>query len=189
MAGLFKKTLILCAICAAPVLGQSFGVVLDISDVPERKQTHTAYYLSNTAAYDLVKSNPSILFVDVRDVNEVTRVGHPAMIDAVVPVMLESDEYDEALQEPILVPNPEFVPKMKAALKITDRGVHDMIIITCGSGVRSAIASRTLEDAGFTNVWHIPDGYVGDTKPGLNSQNAWKNANLPWSETLTATVF
>jgi rhodanese-related sulfurtransferase len=189
MAGLFKNTLVVCMLFTAPVSGQPLGVVLDISDVPDRKQTGTAYYLSNVAAYDLVKSNPSVFFVDVRSVKEIARTGHPAMIDAVVPVMVEGEEFDEDLQEYKLVSSPKFVERMLAAMESVDRGPHDMIIVTCGSGVRSAMASRALEDAGFTNVWHIPEGYDGDTKPGLNTQNSWKNADLPWTETFTATVF
>ena len=57
----------------------------------------------------------------------------------------------------------------------------DLIIVTCGSGMRSAAAAQRLIDAGYTNVWHISDGYDGDELPGINTQNAWRLAGLPWT--------
>jgi len=189
MGNMLIKTVFASALVVTPLLAQTFGVVMDISYVPERKQTHSSNYLSSAVANEMVMANPGIFFVDVRGPKEVARVGHPANIDAIVPVKVEGPDFDEVLKEHILVENPDFVEKMQLALSKADRGLHDMVIVICGSGVRSALAVRELEEHGFTNVWHIPDGYDGDDKPGLNTQNAWKNAQLPWSETLTAEVY
>jgi len=189
MDNIFIKTLFASALVMTPLLAQTFGVVMDISYVPERKQTASSNYLSSAVAHDMVTASPGIFFVDVRDVNEVKGFGHPVHIDAIVPVMSEGPEFDEALNEYKLVENPDFVAKIRLAMSKADRGPNDMLIVSCGSGVRSAMAVRKLEQSGFTNVWHIPDGYEGDDKPGWNTQHAWKIADLPWSDTLSAEIY
>jgi len=65
---------------------------------------------------------------------------------------------------------------MQNVLTVENKTKNDMIILTCGSGMRSAKAADSLTRAGYKNVWHIPDGYAGDDKVGINSQNAWKLA-------------
>ena len=171
------------------VVGGATGNLVTHEAVPERKQTDSSYYLTSEIAHDLLVGDPSILFVEVRSVEEVQETGHPQQVDAIVPFKVQSEVWNAELGEPELVVNPKFVETIHTLLKSSGRSKFDMVIITCGSGVRSAAAARTLEENGFTYVWHIPDGYVGDDKPGLNSRNAWKDKGLPWSETITATVF
>jgi rhodanese-related sulfurtransferase len=45
---------------------------------------------------------------------------------------------------------------------------NERIILYCASSGRSALAARTLQDMGYTNVAHLDGG-----------MNAWKAANLP----------
>ena len=152
--------------------------------VPVAKQTLLNNYMSSHDVYDLVTEQPEILLIDVRDPTEVLLNGHPAQIDAVVPIMVQGNTFNDELLEWDLVRNANFLADMDATLEREGKSKHDMIIITCGSGMRSAIATNALIEAGYTNVWHIPDGYEGDDAPGFNKQNAWRIAGLPWSHDL-----
>lgn len=143
-------------------------------------------YLSSVAAARAIEADPDILFVDVRDPVEIALSGHPAPVDAIVPFRVQSEKYDSALQEFTLVRNAGFVEQMTALLAEQGLSRSDTIFLTCGSGMRSAEAVRALVKAGYTDVWHLPEGYEGDDKPGMNTQNAWSNAGLPWSDRLVA---
>ncbi len=178
------KTLAICAVTLAfPISGWAGEIHTSINaaDVPTRKSTALGQYLSVYDAYDLLVQDPHILFIDVRDPVEISQMGHPQQIDAIVPIKVQSEVFDEDLNEHVLVQYPEFLHKMRMLLDQKGKSRHDMIIVTCGSGVRSAEAADVLIKAGFTNVWHIVDGYVGDTKIGTNTHNAWQMAGLPWS--------
>jgi len=153
------------------------------AEVAPVKRTPQSLYLTSQGAFDMLKAQPDILFVDVRDPIEIAISGHPKPIDAIVPIMVHSEIFDERLGEYKLVENVSFLEDMNALLAEMGVSPEDNIIITCGSGWRSAKAAHALFEAGFTNVWHIIDGYPGETKPGINSQNAWKVAGLPWTTT------
>ncbi len=183
-AMIFRTFLLICA-CAALSASPSlaFGIHSSVSqsDVPELKRTSLDLYLTSHDAHDVLVQEPNVLFIDVRDPIEVSRFGHPAFVDAILSVKVQSDRFDPNLEEFALIDNPEFLRKMRALLAKTGKSRHDMIIVTCGSGVRSAQATEKLIKAGFTNVWHITDGYPGDEKPGFNTHNAWELEGLPWS--------
>ena len=156
----------------------------DPKQVPEIKSTPFAKYISSEEAHEMLLEDQNILFIDVRDPIEVARTGHPAYLDAVVPLRIQTDQFDNELGEYALVNNPSFVESLMNVLDLKGKSKHDFIIVTCGSGYRSAEAVRRMAEAGFTNVWHIPDGYAGDDKPGLNTHNAWQLKGLPWSREL-----
>jgi len=165
--------------------GYSFGdnIHTEYSDknIPIVKQTPLGKYLSVHQAYKLLSDQSDIIFIDVRDAVEVGRMGHPDMVDAIVPIYIQTEQYDTELGEFILADNPSFLSEMQTVLTRHMKTRNDMIIITCGSGMRSAVATRALAAQGYTNVWHIIDGYEGDDKRGLNTHNAWQLAGLPWS--------
>ena len=171
-------TLCLCAVTAT---AQPIQSSINASLLREVKLTPQQKYLTSVEAYRLLEKNPDILFVDVRDPVEVMLSGHPRFIDAIVPVRAQSTEFDDELKQWVLKDNPNFVMYMEQALDLHGKTKDDMIIVTCGSGWRSAQAARQLHDAGFTDVWHIPDGYEGEDLPGFNIKNAWQLAGLPWS--------
>ena len=65
---------------------------------------------------------------------------------------------------------------------------NDIILITCRSGGRSAIAVNMLAAAGYSNVYSITDGVEGDkvNDPesvfhGKRMKNGWKNSGLPYT--------
>lgn len=164
------------------------GLVSDVDsyDLDHAKLTPLGLYMSSKGTYKAMSAAPDMLFLDVRDPLEIALSGHPSIIDAIVPVRVQSEIFNPDLKEFELVRNAEFVAQMDAL--IAERGVSrtDTIFVTCGSGKRSAEAVRILAKAGYTNVWHVPDGYEGDEKAGMNTQNAWYNAGLPWSYHLVA---
>jgi len=159
---------------------------LDATALNTQRVTPLGLYLSSPKAYRLISENPEILFVDVRDPLEVALMGHPQAVDKIVPIRVQSDLFDDELNQFTLVPNDKFLQEMEVTLREAGKSKHDLIILTCGSGYRSAEAVRKLSAAGYTNVWHIPDGYAGDGSPGMNLENAWQNAGLPWSDDLVA---
>ncbi|MDB2369267.1 rhodanese-like domain-containing protein [Octadecabacter sp.] len=154
---------------------------IDPEAVPDFKTTLNGQYLSSLDVYNLVVSEPAILFVDVRDRDEVAGMGHPYRIDAVVPVQVGREVTTGMTSRVALVDNPDFLSQMEETLRLENKSRHDLIIITCGSGRRSAIAANILYENGYTNVWHVPDGYDGDDVVGFNVDNAWRLAGLPWS--------
>lgn len=168
-------------LCPTFVEAMEFESNLKPTSVIEIKTTPQQKYMTSHEAYELLLHKPDIVFVDVRDPVEISLYGHPVFLDAIVPVRAQSTEFDETIKQWRLKDNPDFIAEMDEVLSREGMSKEDMIILTCGSGMRSALAAIKLYDAGFTNVWHIPDGYPGDDKPGFNVANAWKLAGLPWS--------
>jgi len=157
--------------------------------VPDVKITPLGLYLSSQDAHFHLSANPDLLFIDVRDPVEISQTGLPASVDAIVPVRIHSSEFDQSIREYVLKDNPHFIEQMQAALTSHGKNMDDPIIITCGSGWRSAVAVEKLHAAGYTNVWHIVDGYEGEAKAGRNMENAWRLANLPWNDDITENGF
>ena len=169
-------------VLGAATLLQGFGADAHGS-VPAAKATPLDLYLTSRDAYEMVTADPDILFIDVRDPVEISLDGHPEPVDAIVPIKLFSDVISYETGDPELVENPGFLGQMDRTVAAAGRSKADRIIVSCGNGRRSALAVRRLAAAGYTDVWHIPDGYPGDEAPGRNTDNAWRMAGLPWSTT------
>ena len=76
-----------------------------------------------------------------------------------------------------------FMPQVQALFK-----PDDIILATCRSGGRGAMAVNMLAAAGYKNVYNITDGIEGDEVKDPESQyykkrmkNGWKNSGLPWT--------
>lgn len=161
----------------------AFESSVDGASVPPHKVTPVGLYLSSQDAHKALSRDPDILFIDVRDPDEISLAGHPVPVDAIVPVMRLTAEMDPETGSYIMSDNPDFLAAMTETI---DRLAYDKsapIIVTCGSGRRSAMAVRQLNMAGYSRVWHIVDGYPGDEQPGINIANAWEMAGLPWTTT------
>ena len=79
------------------------------------------------------------------------------------------------------VANPDFVAHVLEVAASTD-----VLLVTCRSGGRSALAVNALAAAGFKNVYNIIDGVEGDKVHdpdsafnGKRMKNGWKNS-APW---------
>jgi sulfur-carrier protein adenylyltransferase/sulfurtransferase len=86
----------------------------------------------------------------------------------------EPDEYEQgAIPGALHIPRGQLETQIEG--KVPD---HDQpIIVHCASGVRSAFATKTLHDLGYTNAVNLAGGF-----------NKWKDEGRPWSvpKTLTA---
>jgi len=154
-------------------------------DVPLEKITLAGLYLSSQDAFTFLQEHPEVMFIETRDPLEVSQTGHPVGIDAIVPIRVHSDQFLEDQGEYALLPNPEFLDMWKQT--VADHGLSksSVVIVTCGNGRRSALAVDALTEAGYTNVWHVVDGYKGEKLEhpfGRNTDNAWRIAGLPWTD-------
>jgi len=96
-----------------------------------------------------LQDDPDTVVIDVRDADERRGDGEiPGSIHA-ARGMLEFHADPES-------------PAHLAALDPTKR-----IVLYCGTGARSALAAKTLQDMGFPNVASLAGGFA-----------AWKNANV-----------
>lgn len=169
-----------------PAFAEALVSRINPAAVPAFKSIESERYLSSFDAHALLVAEPEILFIDVRDPVEISLSGHATVIDAIVPVRVLSAGEDGIPVQDRLAANPDFIASMEMVLRDNNKSRHDLIILTCGSGRRSAEAARILEAHGFTNVWHIPDGYEGDDARGFNTHNAWQLAGLPWTDATAA---
>lgn len=95
--------------------------------------------------------DPKVQIVDIRDVRELEREG------TVPGALLAPRGMLEFWVDPA---SPYFKPVF------ADEGRE--FILFCGAGWRSALATKTLQDMGMTNVAHIDGGFA-----------AWKKAEAP----------
>ena len=177
------RTFAIAAFICTPCWGDAVTSSVNPDLVPAFKSISSKRYVSSQDAFDLLQNDTAILFVDVRDPVEVSVHGQPDMIDANVPIRVLKQAHKGAPKDDALALNPNFIADMQRAFQEHNKSRHDMVILICGSGRRSAEAARSMEAAGFSNVWHVPDGYPGDEHQGHNTKHAWRLAGLPWRQT------
>ncbi len=121
-------------------------------------------------AYDEAVYEGAII-LDVRTASEFIWVGHPN-IGNVVNISYKVDRKDE------FVVNPAFICDVD---KLYGAAPDTRIITMCRSGKRSVDAAAALEDAGYTNVASMIDGFQGGGKDefGYRTVNGWMNSGLP----------
>jgi rhodanese-related sulfurtransferase len=152
-------------------------------ELVKEKQTKLGLYVTAAEAYAMWKANPGKVFIlDVRMPEEYVFVGHPEMAYN-IPLVLGTYEWDAEKKMYKIKPNADFMPQVKALFK-----PDDIILATCRSGGRGAMAVNVLAAAGYKNVYNITDGIEGDEVAdkeslyfGKRMQNGWKNAGLPWT--------
>jgi rhodanese-related sulfurtransferase len=152
-------------------------------ELPKEKQTTLGLYVTAKEAYEKWKAEPEkVKILDVRTTDEYLFVGHPAMAWN-IPIYFQSYDWDQAKQKFPMTPNPDFMKKVKEVFQ-----VNDVILVTCRSGGRSAMAVNQLAEGGFKNVYSITDGVEGDKTEDPNSVyfgerklNGWKNSGLPYT--------
>lgn len=152
-------------------------------ELPKEKQTTLGLYLTAKEAYDKWKADPDkVKILDVRTQEEYLVIGHPAMAWN-IPIFFQSYDWDAEKKHFPMKPNPDFLQKIKEVFQS-----DDIILVTCRSGGRSAMAVNQLAEAGFKNVYNITDGFEGDMVKdsesvfvGQRMINGWKNSGLPWT--------
>jgi rhodanese-related sulfurtransferase len=152
-------------------------------ELPKEKQTTLGLYLTSKEAYEKWNAAPdTVKILDVRTAEEYLFIGHAAMAWN-VPLFFQSYEWDMEKNHFPMKPNPDFISKVKQISSL-----NDILLVTCRSGGRSAMAVNQLAEAGFTNVYNITDGFEGDMVKdsesvfvGQRMVNGWKNSCLPYT--------
>ena len=153
------------------------------AQLPVGKQTTLGLYVTATEAYEMWQAAPDkIKIVDVRTAEEFMFVGHADMAWN-IPVFAQSYQWDAEKKKFPMQPLTDFVARVQEVAK-----PDDMLLVTCRSGGRGAVAVNMLAKAGFKNVYNITDGMEGDKVKDPNSVfdgqplvNGWKNSGLPWT--------
>jgi rhodanese-related sulfurtransferase len=176
------------ALLLAPAFAGDYQPV-DVSKLPLVKQTRLGLYLSAPEAYKMKsEGGDKVLFVDIRTKGEFQFLGTPTVVDQNIPYM-EIDDlggWDKKNNRYTMSPNSDFVGAISVLASRANRGKSDPIILICRSGDRSSQAANLLQEAGYTRVYSVVDGFEGDMSPaGRRDVNGWKNANLPWTYKIT----
>lgn len=162
---------------------------VDLNKLPEAKQSKNGLYLSAPEAYKLkTEGGAHVLFLDIRTRGEFQFLGTPTVTDQNIPYM-ELDElsaWDKKNNRYAMSPNSDFVSAVAAQETRQHLEKTDTVILICRSGDRSSRAANLLQEAGYTKVYSVVDGFEGDMGPtGRRDVNGWKNADLPWSYKVT----
>lgn len=114
-----------------------------------------------------IDTHPQTVLIDVRTRMEFAYVGHP--VDAVHIAWKEAPDWSI---------NPEFLEQVDAAVGNRDTPVA----LICRSGNRSMDAARALEQAGYSCLINVDEGFEGDRDPqGHRGQlGGWRFHGLPW---------
>ena len=126
--------------------------------------------LTPQEAYDEVVNNGAYI-LDVRSAEEFIWVGHPNIENVVnIPYMIE--------KRGAFIDNPTFLSDVD---EIFGGAKDTHIIAMCRTGPRGVWAAEDLEEAGYTNVSNMLEGFEGPGKDqyGYRTVNGWKNSNLP----------
>jgi rhodanese-related sulfurtransferase len=154
---------------------------VDASQLPKAKQTSLGLYVTAAEAYEMWKASPDkVKVIDVRTPEEFAFVGHPVMAWN-IPIAFVSYQRKDRRFEYKAEPNKAFVELVKEIAEPSD-----VLLVTCRSGGRSAIAVNQLASAGFSKAYNIVDGVEGDLVQdpesvfnGKRMKNGWKNS-APW---------
>ena len=117
-------------------------------------------------AYDLLRSDPEYVYLDVRSVPEFEAGHAPGAIN--IPIMHFTPGAG-------MSPNQDFTAVVEAALPKDAK-----LVIGCKSGGRSARACDVMSQMGYTNVANIRGGFVGAMDNlGRVTEPGWSMLNLP----------
>ena len=155
-------------------------------ELPKEKQTTLGLYVTSMEAYEMWKANPDkVKILDVRTLDEYIYIGHAAMAWNVV-AFFQTSDWDAEKHHFSMKPNPDFMKQINEVFK-----PDDIILVTCRSGSRSALAANQMAAAGYNNVYNITDGFEGELVMDEGSAyyekrmvNGWKNSGAPWTYAL-----
>ena len=151
------------------------------ADLSKGKRTALKLYVTSAEAYEMWKADPDeVTIIDVRTPEEFAFVGHAEMAWN-VPLAFVTYKREAGKTKHSVQWNPEFVEEVKGLA-----GPDDVVLVTCRSGERGAMAVEQLAKAGFTAAYNIVDGVEGDKVDdpesvfhGKRMRNGWKNS-APW---------
>jgi len=126
--------------------------------------------LTPTHCFSLMQENPHAVMVDVRTKMEHTFLGRP-VCNIVHIAWKEFPDWQV---------NSEFVAQVSRV--VTDKNTP--ILLLCRSGVRSLEAAKALEEAGYTHLINILEGFEGnlDANKHRGTTGGWRFYGLPWEQ-------
>lgn len=134
---------ILLSVFSMPLQAEPEGIISgDQLMVEAEKVTRS---ITTDELLKMLQGDPEMVLIDIRTHNEVNRMG--GTIDA---------------------PQNKIIPRGWLEFR-TPRFALEKdtpIVVYCGAGYRSPLAAKTLQDMGYTNVMHYPEGYLGWSKAG-----------------------
>lgn len=127
-------------------------------------------HIDPSAAHACLQADSQALLVDCRTELEFMYVGHPVGAEHIA--WQEAPEWDI---------DPHFVAKVK---QLAGGDVSRPILLICRSGQRSVDAGIALEQAGFTRVINVLEGFEGslDDNYHRSTLGGWRYRGLPWQQ-------
>jgi rhodanese-related sulfurtransferase len=127
-------------------------------------------HLPPTEAWAYLQAHPDALFLDIRMEIEYLYVGHPPGV-----VHVPWYEYPELAADPA---------RFVAAVEAEAGHKHRPVVLICRSGNRTVDAGHALEEAGFTEVVNVLEGFEGelDEQFHRSTLGGWRHAGLPWEQ-------
>ncbi len=146
-----------------------------MSELPNPEDGDYAGDVTPSEAWEMLKSEPDTVLIDVRTDAEFNYVGRPDLssLGKYVALVMWVRFPDNAL-------NLDFVESVKA-MGVT----HDQkLLFLCRSGVRSRHTAAAMTDAGFANCFNVLEGFEGekDSDGRRGTIGGWKVAGLPWTQ-------
>ncbi|MGH8498390.1 MAG: rhodanese-like domain-containing protein [Methylococcales bacterium] len=125
--------------------------------------------LNPVEAWRFIQDNPTSVLVDVRTELEYSYVGHPRGAVHI--------PWKEA---PAWTVNHNFVLDVRKEAPEKDTPV----LLLCRSGQRSLAAANALQEAGYTNLVNIDEGFEGplDENKHRGALGGWRFHGLPWEQ-------
>jgi rhodanese-related sulfurtransferase len=119
-------------------------------------------------AQEFLEARPDAVFIDCRSEMEYLFVGHPK--GALHVAWNDGPDWDI---------NPHFVGQVK---KIAS--MNRPVVVICRSGQRSISAGQALEEAGFSDVYNVLEGFEGplDDEHHRGTLGGWRKEGLPWEQ-------
>ena len=144
-----------------------------MSDLPTSEDGDYAGDVTPSEAWEMLKSGPDTVLIDVRTDAEFNYVGRPDLSSLGKYVALVM-----WVRFPDNIRNPDFVANVKAMGVTPDQ----KLLFLCRSGVRSRHTAAAMADAGFANCFNVLEGFEGDKDADGHRGviGGWKVAGLPW---------
>ena len=144
-----------------------------MTDLPTPKDGDYAGDVTPSEAWEMLKSEPDTVLIDVRTDAEYNYVGRPDLssLGKYVALVMWVRFPDNAR-------NLDFVANVKA-MGMTP---NQKLLFLCRSGVRSRHTAAAMTDAGFANCFNVLEGFEGDKDADghRGTIGGWKVAGLPW---------
>jgi rhodanese-related sulfurtransferase len=128
-------------------------------------------HLSPKESWAFLQAHPQALFIDVRMEIEYMYVGHPPGV-----VNIPWYEYPDMMPDPV-----GFVRQVEHEAK-GDK--TRPVVLICRSAKRTLAAGEVLEQAGFTDVINVLEGFEGELDDQMHrgKTNGWRFHGLPWEQ-------